>query len=282
LLSVYFHPKTIVWFHNIFLGLLLYYLVVNYTKNVKSVLKFVVVVAFLNTIFSILQFFDINLIYSQKPDIVGMMSYKTHLGIYQAISLPICYVLNPWLAIIPAIGLVLSKSATAMIPAIIGMVYLSRKRFYSMPNLMLLMSCIVIFGGRVSYKLGLRLDVWIKTLDMIRDKLFLGYGIGVFNYIDAKGYEFTDPYSLYLEIGYALGIFGVIALLVCVIGKFKNIKHIRGITRGLVSACLILAISGLGYSFMDYPRLAGTAIVLFGLLTIKKGERDGKSSLCWR
>ena len=288
-LSVYFHPKTITNFHNIFLGFLLYYLVVSYTRNVKSVLKVVLFVSLFNTIFAILQFFDIHWIYHKTPEIIGLMVLKSHLGIYQALAIPICYALNPWLSIIPIIGLLLSKSLTAIIPAIIGMAYLLRNKIYhlkSMPFIMVAISCFLFFGGRIFYKLSLRFEIWIETLKLISQNLFYGYGIGVFKYLKPVGgdkiIEYTDPYSLYFGAAHALGIFGLIAILFFIISKFKESKNDDLITKGLVVSCLILVISGLGYSFMDYPRLAGTVIILFGLLTITKGEDHGKDSLYWR
>ncbi len=278
ILGVYFHPIAIKSFHNILLGFLLYYLVVSYTKNIKSLLKVVVVVAFLNTIFATLQFFDIYLIYNPKfpIEITGLMNYKTHLGIYQAIAIPICYMLNPWLSIIPIIGLLLSKSVTAIIPAVIGMVYLLKKKIYSMTNLMFVVACLVFFGGKIFHKLSLRFDVWLSTIDMIKEEIIFGHGIGVFEHIQEVSKEViighSDPYSLYLGVTYALGIFGLGALLLFIFDKFTEPKNDEVITKGLIAACLILVISGLGYSFMGYPRLVGTAIVLFGLLTVKKEE----------
>ncbi len=42
----------------------------------------------------------------------------------------------------------------------------------------------------------------------------------------------------------------------------------------LSTSILIALLVGIEKSFMDYPRLAGTVIVLFGLLTITKGVRS--------
>lgn len=278
ILGVYFHPKTIVSFHNILLGSLLYYLIVSYTKNVKSVLKVIVVVAFLNTVFSVLQFFDIHWIYKPTDEIIGLMNYKTHLGIYQAIAIPICYALNPWMSIIPITGLLLSKSATAIIPATIGMLYLLKKKLYSMSNLMVAISCLLLFGGKIFHKLSLRFEVWIETIETIKQKFIYGHGIGVFEYTGelTKNYslEYSNPYSIYLGITHALGIFGLMAFLFFIISKFEIPKNNDLITKTIITSCLILVISGLGYSFMDYPRLAGTVIVLFGFLTIKKGDGE--------
>lgn len=275
--SVFLHPKTIQNFHNILLGFLLYYLVVSYAKNIKPILKVVVVVSVLNTIFAILQFFNIHLIYYKTPEIIGLMSYKSQLGIYQALALPICYALNPYLSIIPLIGLLLSKSITAIIPAILGMAYLFRKKIFkiqfSFIYFMVFISSIILLCIKFFYKLSLRFDVWTVTLQMIFKKWFYGYGAGTFKYVNSKHIEYTDPYSLYLGVMHALGILGILALILFLINKFKGFKNNSLIAQGLFASCLILVLCGFGYSFMDYPRLAGTAIVLFGLLTIMKGAK---------
>jgi len=276
------HPITIKSFPTVFLGFLLYYLIVTYTKNVKSILKIVVVVSALNTIFAIFQSFGVYYPFNHDPNplhdsfIMGLMSYKTNLGIYQAISLPICYVLNPYLAIIPAIGLALSKSGTAIIPAVIGMAYLCRHKLFKVKyiNIYIVSFCslVVLYCVKFFSKLNVRIDVWENTIALIHQKLFYGYGIGTFEYINARSIKYTDPYSLYLGVTHALGIFGIIALLIFIISKFVGFKYRTQISKGLIASCLILAICGLGYSFMDYSRLAGTSIALFGLLTVQKME----------
>ena len=274
--SVFLHPKTIQNFHNILLGFLLYYLVVSYSKNVREILKVVVAVSALNTLFSILQFFHINFIYYPKADIIGLMSYKSQLGIYQALALPICYALNPFLSIIPLIGLLLSKSVTAIIPAIIGMAYLFRKKIYKLQftyiYFMAFAFSIIFLGVKFFQKLSLRFDVWVVTLKMIMNKWFYGYGIGTFKYVNSRHTQYDDPYSLYLGITHALGVLGVIALAFFISSKFRGFKDNSSVAQGLFTSCLVLALCGLGYSFLDYPRLAGTTIVLFGLSTVIKME----------
>lgn len=276
ILGVFLHPKTIQNFHNILLGFLLYYLVVSYTKNVKTVLKVVVVVALLNTIFSILQFFGTYFPYKSKPDIIGLMSYKSQLGIYQALALPICYAINPYLSIIPLIGLLLSKSITAIIPAIIGMAYLFRRKIFRLKfsyiYFMVFITLITLLCIKFFQKLSLRFDVWVVTLQMILKKWLYGYGIGTFKYVNSKHIQYDDPYSLYLEVTHALGILGIIVLIFFLKDKFIGFKNNILIAQGLFASCLILVLCGFGYSFLDYPRLAGTTIILFGLLTVMKGE----------
>ncbi len=282
--NVIFYPKTILNFHNIFLGFLLYYLVVSYAKDIRSILKVIVVVAILNTIFAVLQFYDIHLIYRKTPEIIGLMNFKTQLGIYQALAMPICYSFNPYLSIIPLIGLLLSKSLTSLFVAIAGMVWLLRKKIFwlagsSYPCWIFAFSCIGLICIKSFHKLSLRFDVWLPTLKMMFgsiEKFIYGYGVGVFKYTypipnSGMNMQYDNPYSLYLGVTYALGILGIIALILFIKDKFRGFKDTSLIGQGLFASCLILVLSGVGYSILDYPRLAGTSVVLFGLLTIMKG-----------
>ena len=291
-LSIYGHPNTIKIFPIIFLGFLLYYLVsvMFDVKNLKCFFWIIALVSFINTFFSIMQFFNIHFLMFKYEEIIGLMGYKTQLGIYQGLALPICFTLNPWLSIIPAIGLLLSNSATAIVASSAGMIYLLWKkglRINSIP----IWQVFIIISFYFSYahwgKLEIRLEAWREVFNSGVNHFFKGNGIGSFHYvymekINGSGQlwpvTYTDPYSVYFEVFYNLGIFGLILFLFFVFSKFIGYKKDNPYILALVSSCIVLVISGFFYSFMDYPRLAGTAIVLFGLLTAIKQE--DKKSCC--
>lgn len=280
--NVYLHPKTIKIFPYILFGFIIYYLVSIYASQriLKNVFKIIAFVSLLNTIFAMLQFFNIHLIYNYKGEIIGLMNYKTQLGIYQALAMPICYVLNPYLIIIPAIGLLLSKSVTSIFAALIGMAFLlNKKRVYiHNPSIWL---CIFTVVGLLIYKnfhkIMIRVPAWGEAIKEGINKFFVGNGIGSFHLVtdlnDKYKISFTDPYSIYFQMFHALGVFGLLATLLFVFNMFKDVP--RGVLNdGLIASCLIIAVSGIGYSFMDYPRLAGTAIVLLGLLNVVKQKKE--------
>ncbi len=279
LASVYFHPKTLKFFPSILFGFLLYYLVSVYAK-VRNLRPFFYVIAFvsiINTVFALCQSFGFYPILSPKNEIIGLMGYKTQLGIYQALAMPICYALNPCLSIVPAIGLLLSKSGTALIPAIIGMAYLLRKDLLKIQSPILWLSFFTAFAVFIIknfHQLSIRIPAWIEAITQGINHIFIGNGIGIFSLTLEKESQklfYSDPYSLYLQVFHALGIFGFMALILFILDKFRNVPDGK-LNDALKVSCLIVAISGIGYSFLDYPRLAGTAIVLFGLLTALKGE----------
>jgi hypothetical protein len=283
-LNVWAHPLSIKIFPTVFLGFLLYYLV-SVMANVKNLRYFFMVIAFvsfINTAFAILQFFHIPFLLFKEGEIIGLMAYKTQLGIYQALALPVCFALNPWLCIIPAIGLLLANSATALVAGVAGMIYLLWKKglkIQSMPlwQVFFILSAIYLYGH--FEKMEIRFEAWKYAFMSGCQHWFKGNGIGLFQYstyLSGTNHpmsNFTDPYSIYLEVFNNIGIFGLIAFLLFMGSKFINVKRETLEVLALYTSCLVLAILGIGYSFMDYPRLAGTAIVLFGLLTaVKKGD----------
>jgi hypothetical protein len=284
-LNVWAYPITIKIFPTVFLGFLLYYLV-SVCADVKNIRYFFMVIAFvsfINTSFSILQFFHIPFLQFKEGEIIGLMGYKTQLGIYEALALPICFVLNPWLTIIPVVGLLLANSATALVAGVAGMIYFLHKKGLRIKSIPIWQVFLVISGfylwGHFE-KLGIRFDAWKYALLTGINHWFHGNGIGLFSFIGKSPLvndpnfapKFTDPYSIYLEVFNAIGIFGLIAFLFFVGSKFIGIPRGNSEKLALFTSCLILAIVGFGYSFMDYPRLAGTAIVLFGLLTAIRKE----------
>lgn len=282
--SVYWHPMSIKNFQYIFLGFTLYYLVsiMSDVKNLRNFFMVISIVSFINTFFAILQYFNIHFLLFKENEIIGLMGYKTQLGIYQALALPICFTWNPWLCIIPIIGLFLSNSATALLAAVIGMLYFLYKSGLKIKSLPIWQSLITLSGIYIYLhfsRLGIRFDAWQYSLMSGINHIFKGNGIGLFHYISHREisywpFTFNDPYSLYLEVFQAIGIFGLLAFVLFLGSKFIGFRSKNNLEVALYSSCLTLLIFGFGYSFMDYSRLAGTAIVLFGLLTAVRKENS--------
>src|SRR3990167_1187096 len=274
LISVLLHPISVKIFPNIFLGFLLYKLIFEYVLRIRLLLFSIIIVSVLNFIFGILQLFGVFFIYHDNGSITGLMKSCSHLGTYQALAVPICYIFNPWLAIIPIIGLLLTKTWTAIFSVVLLIIYKFRIKILEILTgsvwLMLLISCIALFIVKY-YRAILnefypRLWIWFETLKSLT---FTGHGLGNFKIASPEkffssvyiGERFDNPYNVYLGIIYALGIFSIpIFIWLYEIMKIKNSK--------ISPSCLILMVIALGQSFMDFPRLAGTVITLFSLLKI--------------
>jgi len=275
--SVYWHPVTIKLFPQVFLGFLLYYVVAVWAdvKHLRSLFWVIAAVSLLNMVFAILQFFNIHFLMFKQGEIIGLMGYKTQLGIYQAIAMPICFTLNPWLTIIPVLGLFLSHSGTATVAAVGGMWYFLWKkglRIQSLPVWQSFLGLVAIYIYWHYGQMEIRIGSWIYAIKEGINHVLKGNGIGTFHYIGIADHVYTDPYSLYLEIFYSVGILGLIAFILFLGSQLVNRHSKCPVKLAIFSSCLILAIVGFGYSFLDYPRLAGTAIVLFGLLTADRKE----------
>jgi len=285
-LSVLLHPKTLSAFILLFLGVLLYYLVVSYTKNTKNIKRLLYVIigiSALNTLFAILQFFKINIIYNLwLGSIVGMMFTPSHLGAYQALALPICYAVNPFLAIIPLIGLFLSKSFTPILACFIGIIYLlypkKEKIFVNLAPMgwIALLGIFIVLIVRnyhnAIYKFTLRLGLWKDVfMDILRQPL--GYGLGTFSKITSMG-KWEISQNEYLEIAFCIGVLAWFIAGLFLIDKFQGVKV--GLERTVAASCLIITVICLGQSPLHFPRLTGTIIPLFAFLEILK-RKEGVS-----
>ena len=124
---------------------------------------------------------------------------------------------------------------------------------------------ILLFHKKILAELFTRLWIWFET---IKSLTFTGHGLGSFKITSPIkffnsvfiGETFDNPYNVYLGLIYALGILSIPIF----IWLYETLK----IRNKLFPSCLILIIIASGQSFMDFPRLAGTVIVLFGLLKI--------------
>lgn len=265
-LSVCFHPIGVKVFGGILLGFLLYYLVTVYVKDYRKLFKFILCASALNTIFALLQFFGINLIYRATGRIDGLMCSSVHLGAYQLIVLPVCYAINPLLALIPITGIILSKSFTAIFLMLCWSAFMITRKIRSYPIVLSILTLTVLFiifnWQSILGKLNVRLMVWLPTIREIFNHPFIGYGLKPFRITSSLG-TFENPCSIYLQIAWCLGIFALIPIFTI---KTKD----KIILASIVLALLV----GLEKSIMDFPRLAGTIIVLFGLLNITKGKTN--------
>lgn len=277
-MSVILHPKTLSAFTPILLGCLFYYLVVTYVRNIRRLSWVIVAVATLNTIFAVMQFFNVHLLYQATGRIDGLMCLSTHLGQYQAVATPFFYAIHPLLIIIPVIGLILSKSFTPLIALFIGMAYLwypKKGKFFvnlAPMGLIALLGVIIAFVVRnhqlILYKGGLRVDLWFHSVKQLMAHPFLGHGVGTFSRNVPGMGQWNWTYNEYLGVAFYLGITGLFIALMFLKDKFLNVGD--GFKRIVAASCLIVVIICLGQPMLHFPRMVGTVIPLFAFLKILK------------
>lgn len=275
--SVLLHPKTVMNFTPVLCGFLLYYLIAVYAKNIKFLLLPIVIISVLNTFFAILQSFNIRFPYGSA----GLMCSMSHLGAYQAIALPICFYLNPFLSIIPLIGIFISKSYAALFTSCFGLAYLlypQRRKIIINLSLMGLIALfgvgIVLFsryGHSIIYKLQLRLDVWGEAIRQVFLSPLAGRGLGVFSYTDKMGH-WEWAYNEYLSIALYAGIPVLFFVYGFIKDKFK--LGINGLFRIITASYFITTIICFVQPSLHFARLAGTIIAVFAFMEILKREEN--------
>ena len=272
-LLVLLHPISVRMFGNIFLGILLYYLVTVYTEDYKRIMNSVVFVSILNTVFALLQAVGIFLIYAPTGRIDGLMCTSTHLGIYQTIALPICYAVNPWLTIFPIISIVLSKSVAAILILAGWVLWTLRKRIFMhgslgfMAVVSILTAFVFILYPAVIQKIGIRLCIWLPVLQEIYQRPYIGHGFKAVQ-INTKVGLWENPSSLYIQLAYYGGLSLLVPLYAFIKEKFLCFD------RTLVACFVIALVAGIEKSYFDFPRLATTVIILTAFMNITKGEKD--------
>lgn len=278
LISVFLHPISVKVFPNIFLGFLLYKIVFEYAKNIKIILSPIIITSLLNCLFIAFQFVHFFPIYNNVPNICGLLKNSTHSGIYEALSFPIIYLFNPVLSIFPILGVLIINSQTAELGLIAGFMYLLRRKIKEMGSAWMMFTVSLIAILTVINKEWLINEfaarVWIWKY-AIKNLTLFGHGLGNFKVFHTSlsftfG-QYDNPYNIYLGIIYAIGILSI-PLFIWIYETIKNYVNFKSKDLFIImlfTSCLMLLVMGLRSSFMDFPRLAGTAIILFSLLNVK-------------
>ena len=281
-----FHPVMAQAFLNIFLGAVLYYLVFACAKDIRSCLKVIITVSILNTILAGFQFFKLDFV-NKESIVCGFMNTTTHLGQYSAVAIPLTFLFNPYLALIPFLGLCLSKSITPFVAFVVGIIYFFRKKLFNLFGMVGFMSILSAFAFLIirNYqytlmKITMRGELWFNILKETFTRPFLGFGLGSFPLLSAQIYarqgQWDFIYNEYLGVAFSVGILGAVFFILFLWDKFRNINtKFQAI---LATSCVIVAVICLGQSPLHFARMAGTIIPLFAFLEILKNTK--KEEIC--
>ncbi len=237
---------------------------------------------------------------------VGFSGSKDQIGTFFAITLPIMLHLWPPLIIISLFGLFISKSSFAMVAGLSSGLFYAyfrcRRLFYS------LLALFIFCGGMFFMKIEqlnlqdfkTRIDVWKHSVQAITAKKIdvefrgnkiikrcnplLGYGFSTFNNIfpyvpqkenfNYRDEKFTHAHNDYVEIFFELGVVGFLALIMIIVGMFKDFIR-QDKTREFVlyfSCILAFGLNAMG-NFVASIAVSGMLLIVFyGLL---RGEQNG-------
>ena len=131
-----------------------------------------------------------------------------------------------------------------------------------------------------------RLYIWRKTIELIKERPLLGYGLGTMEfYFDNNdpnkvdgffygNYIITKPHSYFLGIAYGIGIPGLIAFLVLVFQQvFKTLKTIfkRDIELNIVHISIFIGILAFLFQALFNDSVVGMSIIFWLLFGISSG-----------
>lgn len=248
---------------------LLFYLVYRYSSG--KIWVGILGVCILNLALALSQRFwvDWMFIYNYPMDLAGgwcgFMRTAPALGIYSAIVTPVLFGISPYLAIIPLICLVISKSMTAGVALVLATLlrlWPNRKVFWGLLGISVIMG-IIKWPAMVS-GWGVRPEVFALTMRDIAHSPLLGRGFEVFLqnwgmvYTASTGWVYR--YNDFLQISRLLGI----PALILVIGFFKSIFKNSTVTWSCVTVLMIM----IGQSTIYQSKLGGTIVVLLAIMAI--------------
>lgn len=279
-----FHPKVIGGATLIFLGVLLFHLIITYVDDVQSYVSWLLLLIPLNFIMVVLQLTGHDFINATTPTICGLMQSSSHLGTLMALLIPLSLSRKRWLVIPALFCIVASKSITPMIglAGALTFYYWHKKRpkvliFFLWPAAALaICSTMSLAWARVKF-LG-RIEIWEQSLKWAFTKPLTGMGLNSFPEISktfhsAQGW-WEVAQNLYLEIIFALGIIAFVFFIYFFIDLYRRTKpyfnnpKILPFCASIVGLLIIMA----GQSSLLFARIFIPAICILAFSEIKLKE----------
>jgi len=164
---------------NIFLGFLLYLITLK-SKDSSLIFKTIVWVCIINIIYMAIQRIGFDFIYSLRgpdntilqdnTDYIGFLALKASMGMWMALGSICMLIINPFLSILFALPLYLSKCTGAVIGSILGVglwaYYIKRRMFkYVLISLLLISISYVVFVDTPMGMMGTRPPMWKMVLN---------------------------------------------------------------------------------------------------------------------
>jgi hypothetical protein len=234
--------------------------VVTYSRNFNIAYP-ILAINVLNQALCVIQKFGWHFIWNLNGQCFGLMGTKTYLGVFSAISVPIIYGLNPYLALIPLTTLLYSNSWGSMMGLAIVMVMYFRKRMV-LTSVISLGIIYIIFNVIIKYKILVRIESIRYTIKEIIKHPLVGWGFDnslKMNMIPVKNegmvYRNFDMLNITRDLGLLFSTMLVIALWHVLKGK-KDFNWY---------ALIVLLCCSCFQTSMYFPRIAGTGILLLAL-----------------
>lgn len=175
---------------NIFFGSLLYHFVVKYAGNLKKYFWALFGVLALSTLWSLLQKFQIDPIFSPSTpelqtifsDLSGFFALPAFFGNYAAAVFPLCVFLNPLLGLLVIPAMMISKSSFSILAVLMGLLFIlwyKRRIFFWIALVLSLLigSFYIVKYDSPSGQFSRRFKAWHLILREGFRKQFFGHGL---------------------------------------------------------------------------------------------------------
>lgn len=272
-----FNPVVLSNFINLFFGIIILWVIVNYAdKNIRNYYKYIISAGIINIFVFLFQKVGFNPILSTTPIGFegGIIGNSTRFATYLALLFPVIWGYNWVFGLLTIIISLMTKQYILLAVGIAILFIVLKKRRFKNIALLLCISVILLLHKEIYHPLFIRISVWGKVIEEICKRPLLGYGIGNLEFLmkDTKVWYTTVncAFNDYLQFIYGVGVLGI-AWIVFYFRKFyKSFQY----TLENLSLLGVMIILFLEYP-LEIPRLWITIISILGFYLIKRKE-NGK------
>lgn len=195
-------------------------------KMIWKILYAVFFAALLNSLWTVVQFFNFDPIFNNitdisKDDTVGFVGSHNQLGVFMSVTAPVTFAIFPPTVLLNAFAIFCSKTTSSWVGLVVGMItltaLLNKKIFYNFIKtfwavvLVIALASYVFFSkfdtfSEIAY--GERLNLYRHTINSVFQEkmqifmgnvtviktcnMFFGYGLGSFIMLSPKSQQFID------------------------------------------------------------------------------------------
>ena len=284
-------------------------------RKYKFILKGVLILVVIQTIFLLLQSWNIDPIFKSlirqgMKETVAFSGSKGQMGTFFALTAPVLAYFHPALLIITLIGIVFSKSSFAFMATFVSILtyfFFTNKKLFVRLFLAILIIATVFFNKidrLTNADFGMRFDVWkhaVKSIVtgqitlqnqdrqiIIKTNPIWGYGFGnflrLFPYVPEGKFnfsneKFTHAHNDYIEtFVFELGYSGIIALLFLFRSFIWDfIKTEKSKELMLYFCCIVAYLLNAMGNFLSHIAVSGILLTIFyGMYKGTRRELNGK------
>lgn len=276
-------------------GCMIYCAMVRSLKDPRNLIKFLLILGFINIFIFFLQKFGFDPIYMpQDSDSViqkqhlsspGILGRNYHLSFFLLPLLPLGLMLKKWYSLIflvlGSIVVIWIGSWTAIFSlGILVLFFISKWLSKTALTILLCLSCLVIgifMGPMILHKLMLRGEIYSFIIKSALVNPFIGHGLGSFDLaagLDTAKPIFDSAFNQALKFMYELGILATSFILIKMFLYYRKIY--AGVEFALLSIVLFLTVP-IFHETLRFAKFITMGIVIFGIYEIlcstqKQGE----------